>query len=80
MRHEVRVAVTMNMAAFWHMILCSLVENCQCFERAVPPSPDCGSTSFLWTIKNFQPYCMASQPTRLQYLKIIILKNNGHTQ
>jgi len=32
MRHEVRVAVTMNMAAFWHVMLCSLLENYWCFR------------------------------------------------
>jgi hypothetical protein len=32
MRHEVRVAVTMNTAAFWHVMLCNLLENCWCFR------------------------------------------------
>ena len=30
MRYEVRVAVTMNTAAFWRVMLCSLLENRPC--------------------------------------------------
>jgi len=32
MRHEVPVALTVNMVAFWHLLLCSCLENCQCFR------------------------------------------------
>jgi hypothetical protein len=62
MRFQILMVVSMKMAIFWVVALCTLVKVYWCFRGA--GCPDDGGSKHLWNVSELIPDYTAQQPTR----------------